>query len=635
MTKIMNSNQKQFSKALLSNLIILLFISLCSFALAAPQSTPQDFSLETSQQINKLPIGMNLQPVNYFTSSPPFTDVMTTASEMMSYAHGTGVWDSKLMSSIPVDQNGWPTQIPYTVDGTPQDARFLFSNQYNGEYVVLYDGEGDISFGGIKPEYIDGIAHITLTGVKKNRWINITRSTSGNHIRNMRIIPVEFLNNESSMPVFREEYINALQPFHALRFMDIIRTNNSRQSLWVNRVTTTEYSQGTKDGIAWEYVIELCNITNTDMWICIPHLASDNYITQLATLIKNTLNPGLKVYLEFSNEMWNWMFKQANYILKNAPDHPNAYVSTDLAALAPAGKGHPEKDAYMMARAFRLFDAVYGADMNEKVIRVATGQLGWLANSYRIMDYLFTTDGIGADALSHTSYFGFDKTDHSEFYRRTSAVGTTTSAIFSTDIMKKGAQVGNILKVGTDGEERIVTSITTTTRTNDTANFDALSEAVGKSKSVSIGTTSGWVFQESGTVTPEMVIASIQGELTTEAFSEYEEAGQIAKDYGVINIQYEGGQHVMPLDQQEWPYNQAFYDAQIHSGMYDLYIQMLNKHTTPQVNSKLMMAYNLVGARESKFGSWGHLEDLSQLSAQDLKLIAPKFKALLDANAPK
>jgi hypothetical protein len=46
------------------------------------------------------------------------------------------------------------------------------------------------------------------------------------------------------------------------------------------------------------------------------------------------------------------------------------------------------------------------------------------------------------------------------------------------------------------------------------------------------------------------------------------------------------------------------------------------------------MAFSYVGQRESKYGSWGHLESLDQLN-QNLMQVAPKYQALLDANIPK
>jgi fibronectin type 3 domain-containing protein len=98
---------------------------------------------------------------------------------------------------------------------------------------------------------------------------------------------------------------------------------------WNTRVQVTDAYQGGLPqnqtngnqawGDAWEYMILLSNMTNTDMWINIPASADDDYVTQLAMLILNGneytagLNPGLHVYVEYSDEVWNFGFQQATY----------------------------------------------------------------------------------------------------------------------------------------------------------------------------------------------------------------------------------------------------------------------------------------------------------------------------------
>jgi fibronectin type 3 domain-containing protein len=98
---------------------------------------------------------------------------------------------------------------------------------------------------------------------------------------------------------------------------------------WDTRVQVTDAYQGGLPqnqtngnqawGDAWEYMIMLSNQTNTDMWINIPASVDDNYVTQLATLILHGdqytpgLNPGLHVYVEYSDEVWNFGFQQATY----------------------------------------------------------------------------------------------------------------------------------------------------------------------------------------------------------------------------------------------------------------------------------------------------------------------------------
>lgn len=54
-----------------------------------------------------------------------------------------------------------------------------------------------------------------------------------------------------------------------------------------------------------EICIDLCNQTNTNLYMCIPPFVDDDYVTQLVTLIRTTLKPGLKCTLELGNEFWN------------------------------------------------------------------------------------------------------------------------------------------------------------------------------------------------------------------------------------------------------------------------------------------------------------------------------------------
>jgi hypothetical protein len=60
-------------------------------------------------------------------------------------------------------------------------------------------------------------------------------------------------------------------------------------------------------------VIRLCNTLGKNAWISIPHLATDDYITKLAQLFKEKLEPHLTVYVEYSNEVWGSLFSGGQY----------------------------------------------------------------------------------------------------------------------------------------------------------------------------------------------------------------------------------------------------------------------------------------------------------------------------------
>jgi len=77
-----------------------------------------------------------------------------------------------------------------------------------------------------------------------------------------------------------------------------------------NGVTATTYQIG---DLSYEWMIDLCNRTGRDMWINVPAFADHDFMTKLATLINTTLDPKLKVYVEYSNEYWNYISVATGY----------------------------------------------------------------------------------------------------------------------------------------------------------------------------------------------------------------------------------------------------------------------------------------------------------------------------------
>lgn len=525
-------------------------------------STPATLSMSTTAEgagdVPKLPIGMNIPGLTYYSTCLFFTDAMTATGEMMSWYEGGG-WNSETMPEIPRDVNGYPTVLPFTTsDGKQTNVRMMLNNFYSGRYVLTFDGVGDITISGVEGTKISANKYyIDFNGTGQNVWLDITQSTSGNYIKNMKILPLQY-ENSAIYPTFDPKFLDGLRPFHALRFMDWIGTNGSTQKAWADHITKTYYSQATEQGTSYEYAIELCNELRADAWVTVPHEADDNFITQTAHLWHDSLNANQKVYAEYSNEIWNWQFTQSHYILENAPGHTNSYIPAALAAIGPSGDKHPEKDAWMMARNFRLWKAEFTSANASRLVRVAAVQHGWPDNTRRILDYLFDVDKQGCDVISPGGYFNFEQSDHDLWLTQCAAV------------------------------------------------------------------------------TPNQVIDAVLADYDANAGSWTDATAGFANERGVGYMVYEGGQHMQPWQQGEWCYNQAVWDAQIAPKMYDLYMYNFRKMVDPTVNCSLFMAFSYMGGRESKYGSWGHLERMSQIgNLGGYMTIAPKYQALLDANIPK
>ena len=169
---------------------------------------------------------------------------------------------------------------------------------------------------------------------------------------------------------FTDDFLNALTqtPFATIRFKDFTRTDGADPDYpavteWADRGLPTHASQqrieeiGKRAGAAWEYVIELANITNIDPWVNVPVSATTDYVRQLATMLKENLNPELDIYVESSNEVWN-----------TAPGYEQtAYSKAQADAL---GIGERENHARRTVELAQIFADVFGEESLNTKIRV-------------------------------------------------------------------------------------------------------------------------------------------------------------------------------------------------------------------------------------------------------------------------
>jgi hypothetical protein len=216
----------------------------------------------------------------------------------------------------------WGTPFPdLTADGWPKgDAGVMFiSNQDQtpenahqfGVYKLIFKGQ-------VTPQTkvkLNGATTLAYTYDPANSWYtaNINYTKTGNlyvtfegitgGVRDVRIIRP----GHTVSDVFERNFLQRLHAqndmFGIIRFMETTITNGSKVTNWSQRTPKNYATQ--QGGLAWEYAIDLANQTGKDPWINIPHLADDDYVLQLARLLKANLNPDRKIYVEYSNEIWN------------------------------------------------------------------------------------------------------------------------------------------------------------------------------------------------------------------------------------------------------------------------------------------------------------------------------------------
>ncbi len=175
------------------------------------------------------------------------------------------------------------------------------------------------------------------------------------------------------------------------RFMDFGGTNHSKIRDWSERTqmdSKDNQSGGDVEGrgIAYEWMFDLCNRMQKACWITVPHLAietyekdpTNNHFTELAKLAKENLDPGLTLYIEYSNETWNYGFEQAHYCKKRGEE-----LKFDEDPYAAAFKFH----VFASSRMNDAFVKVFG-NQSARVKWVVAGQLSQAYGTEKQVDAL-------------------------------------------------------------------------------------------------------------------------------------------------------------------------------------------------------------------------------------------------------
>ena len=321
------------------------------------------------------------------------------------------------LSASQLDANGWPT-----VDfGT-----FLFASPVimpTGTYKLSFPGSATLALHGGSNTLTNQVfsGGITTADVNINDGTVTTSlvftSTSGPGLTDVKLIAPGYTTETFTTP-----FLNMMTRYRCLRFMDWMQTNGSGDIDWSGRVppTAAQWSNNTQKfqnpGAPWESVIQLANQLNIDPWINIPHQATDDYVTKLATLFKTNLNSNLHVYVEYSNEVWNSIYPQQSYNLNaaiaevNAGGSPLNYDgSTDHYVWAK------RRVANQLRKISNIFASVYGSGaINTTVRPVLAGQganTSTASQGLQMINAVFGAPNTFFYAIAQAPYFQLKASD--------------------------------------------------------------------------------------------------------------------------------------------------------------------------------------------------------------------------------
>ena len=263
-----------------------------------------------SKHNNLFPMGIGLRDIADWSTQFPFIDLMKQSRTWRN-------WEDKKADPNMITQNkhGWVTSLK-----PGQTAGTIFMTTFKGDPLpfkrlfIFYEGKGKIEY----PWKGKKVSHESKPGLDVieveygNHLLTITEIDIKNPLRNIRIIPESLLKNHLDGEIFNPKWLSRIESFPAVRFMDWMKTNNSKQQYWHDRPQVLDRTWAPK-GVPLEIMLQLSSVIDSDPWFNIPHLADDDYILNFAKVVKKYLKDNLQVYIEHSNETWNWQFKQSKY----------------------------------------------------------------------------------------------------------------------------------------------------------------------------------------------------------------------------------------------------------------------------------------------------------------------------------
>ncbi len=310
---------------------------------------------------SQIPTGHTASADLYYFASMNFSDCMK----------GRDPWTEGTV----IDEDGWPTTLApggsdtiihvHAPPGKVGEQTFWLFWKGNGRIRVSGGSIGGVNVGTGVPEQdvvdADGEIGISftfgiedaVTGYNGTNWgyVSIEQTDAApNHLREIEIVHEDYLGpggkdfRDPSKLMVSEQAREFWKYNRIARFLEWVDDPNvalpppvegeygevGGPGVWgwdldyegPGRLWTSEVHGGVSLKEAWQQKIDLCNATQSDMWITSNPFAENEVIMEKAFELieadydpngRGGLNPALKVYYEYANETWNGIFFVYDY----------------------------------------------------------------------------------------------------------------------------------------------------------------------------------------------------------------------------------------------------------------------------------------------------------------------------------
>jgi hypothetical protein len=368
------------------------------------------------------PLGINTNEVIEFDSSAPFVNLFRNSLPF----EEARPWLTK--GEVKYDKNGWPTRL----NGGQAGSRFInhlpVGTIPDGNYTVLYEGEGKLKYAN-DAKLVSASPNRDVISIKAGSdnelqaTLFIMETNERNPLRNIRILmpggicsnnPMKRVYSKTSCRnsqylsfekhysriIFNPDYLNYMKDFKVIRFMNMSGITRNPMKSWNQRPTMAKSTWGGKEGTRGapiEVMVELANQSNADAWFTLPHAADDHYMRQFAQYVRRNLKPNLKAYIEYTNEAWNPIFTQAQYVKQ---------MGLKLGLDLDVDKAGYKYFSMRSVQMFRIFEQEFGG--TQRLVRVMGSWTGYTKLTKMLLSYRDAYKY--TDALAIAPYFYGTKT---------------------------------------------------------------------------------------------------------------------------------------------------------------------------------------------------------------------------------
>ena len=371
-------------------------------------------------------LGYNMDFPGDWTNLPPFIDQFKNARALSGSCSDVDP-DCHPTQHLDLDEHGWVRSLTYRDDPSRAYAyvEVIFNTSKQRTdigrlFVVTWQGEGEVEVYGCPDAMRDPtrrrIAFHLPSDIALLRLRAIDPKKTGVYLQNIQIFRADQEEALLNGQVFNPELLEFLKPFRSLRFMDWMQSNapgrcsggrqdgeacyalsdescdggecvmpgkwserpTADQAIWISSgqfLDAAKPERGAKlGGYPVETMVALANQAEASPHFNMPADSDDEYVQKFAEYVRDHLEPSLPVSVEYSNEVWNWSFPQANYAKERA------------AKLWPGeGTGWVQ---YMAARTHnlcRLFHQVF-TGQEERLRCLISPQTGWRGLAQEVLD---------------------------------------------------------------------------------------------------------------------------------------------------------------------------------------------------------------------------------------------------------